>query len=196
MYAFEPHLQNFGLLTNNVSANRLSNVAAVQKAVSNLGGQVPLLLARSSAGHSLNALPPWTLPDGSEPLQIAVLAVTLDEFFEDQNVQPKLIKIDIEGAEPRALAGMHGPISKNPQIAVILELNPAYLDADGADDLLKQLASLGFQFAIIDEVADQLARAARSEALDRFLERRDSWILNLFCSRDETLLTKLLNARN
>jgi len=108
VYAFEPHPGNFAWLTKNISANSLPHVVPVQLAVSDCAGQALLFEAQTSPRHSLNRLPENCTPEGQATPPLTVRTVTLDGFFSDQSIQPRLIKMDIEGSEPQALAGMRG----------------------------------------------------------------------------------------
>jgi len=195
VFAFEPHPRNYDLLTKNISANRLTNVVAVQKAVSDHTGAAKLLLARSSANHSLCTLPPeWRLAGDSAKGAMAVDAVALDDFFARSSVEPRLIKIDIEGAEPLALAGMRRLIEGNPSLVLIAEFVSFFLNARAGADFLDQLTAYGLDVGIIDDARRQLAVGPKPAMLKRLLERGNS--SNLLATRDRSLFERLFQQQD
>ncbi len=195
VYAFEPHPKNFAMLSRNIAANHLSNVVTVQSAVSNCDGSTQLFEARGSMGHSVNTLPEeWRMFDGATPRAVAVSTVKLDNFFANNPVQPRLIKIDIEGAEPRALEGMQGLIKRCPEVALITEINPLYIDSDMARSFFGALTGLGLEIVIIDDDRRQLEFAPAEDILKRVLEPGKRTAVNLLCTRGSEGLPRLLGA--
>ena len=195
VFAFEPHPKNFALLAKNVEANGLTNVVAVQKAISNRPGSAKLFQARMTASHSLCSLPPeWRLGGSSATEAIAVDTVALDDFFAQSSVEPRLIKMDIEGAEPLALAGMQCLIERNPLLVLITEFNPSYLDAKAAADFLDQLAACGFDVGIIDDDRRQLAVGPKAAMLKRLLEKETTY--DLLATRDRSLFERLFQPQD
>ncbi|MGD0008610.1 MAG: FkbM family methyltransferase [Terriglobia bacterium] len=197
VFAFEPHPRNYALLAKNIAANNLTNVVATEKAASDQKRRAKLFVAGNSMQHSVIHEPlEWRLTAVAVCQPIAVETITLDEFFRPSCVCPRLLKMDIEGAEPLALRGMDHLISQNPQMTVITEFNPHYLDADAANDLLKKLTSYGFKFMAIDDIADELAASSHEDTLRRFLSLPRGCVLNLFCARDQDLVARLIKTRN
>lgn len=197
VFAFEPHPRNYALLAKNVAANNLTNVVATEKAASEQNSRAELILSSNSMGHSLVHGPLEWRPTSSAVWQpITVETITLDEFFRSSCICPRLLKMDVEGAEPLALRGMDHLISQNPQMTIVTELNPHYLNADAAKDLLKKLTSYGFKLMAIDDIADELAACSYEDTLHRFLCLQRGCVLNLFCARDQDLIARLIKTRN
>jgi len=195
VFAFEPHPRNFTLLKKNLEANGLTNVVAVQKAVSNRAGSIELLQAQSTASHSVISVPPELTSVGvSVKESIAVDTVALDDFFPRGSPEPRLIIIDIEGAESLALAGMQRLIKRNPSLALIVEFNPSYLDTKAATHLLDQFTTSGFDVAIIEDDQRQLAVGPKAAVLERLL--RSKTTCNLLASRDRSLVKRLIQKRD
>jgi len=88
----------------------LTNVQVVQKAVSDRTGKAKLFDAWSPGGHSLRMLSGWASCRGTPSPEITVETATLDDFFADSSIHPRLVKMDIEGADPVAPAGMKRPV--------------------------------------------------------------------------------------
>ena len=63
------------------------------------------------------------------------------------------MKIDIEGAELRALKGAGRLLARSPNVTLIIEISPRMLSSDGfaVDDLLCHLASVGLFVRRIQE---------------------------------------------
>ena len=64
-----------------------------------------------------------------------------------------MVKLDVEGAEPRALVGTRETIARASSVALFLELNPSALAASGSDEttLLAQLDALGLEATTIGD---------------------------------------------
>lgn len=66
--------------------------------------------------------------------RLIVNATTLDAFLKEQQIaKVDLVKIDIEGGEPWALAGMSKLLSHARELSVIIEYHPECLLAAGVD---------------------------------------------------------------
>ena len=101
VFAFEPLPENIKTLKGNLQLNDIQNCTVVEAAVSDSVGTV-----RFSPGpHSSMAHIAQQGSDGQELMLLR--AVTLDEFASTSPV-PDFIKMDIEGAEIRALHGSEG----------------------------------------------------------------------------------------
>jgi FkbM family methyltransferase len=125
VYSFEPEPLNHGLLLKNIELNRYDNVVAMQKAVSDTSGQVKFFLDRKDTGaHSI-----YQSDDSREHIEIE--SVTLDEFFQDKNYRVNVIKMDIEGAELAALAGMQRIIQENEDLKLFVEFHLPTIASSG-----------------------------------------------------------------
>ena len=195
IFAFEPHPRNFSLLTKNIEANGLTNVVAVQKAVSNRPGNVKLFQASVTTSHSLCELPPEWISGGASPKgAIDVDTIALDDFFEQGSVEPRLVKMDVEGAEPLVLAGMQRLIERHPSLVLIMEFNAAYMDGEAAADFLDQFAARGLDLAIIDDDQLQLAVGSKAAVLKRLLDQGGT--CNLLATRDRSLMERLFRQQD
>lgn len=192
--AFEPHPGNYALLARNIQANRLTNVLAVQKAVSSKTGTAQLLLARSTIRHSLCFVPPeLRFPlEGDDHMMVDT--VTLDDFFAENPFRPKLIKLDIEGGEPLALAGMTHLIERDRDLVLIAELLPDNLGAGTTEDFLNRLLHQGFRLAVIDDELYQIVVGASIRQVVEWC--RDKPGSNLLWTRGPMSVERLLERRD
>jgi FkbM family methyltransferase len=98
--AVEPQPKAVERLRHNLALNSLTNVSVVAAAVAEVSGDGELAL-------SLDGVLEWAgLLDGDWPAEkrVTVSITTIDELSEGV-APPTLIKLDVEGAEVRALAG-------------------------------------------------------------------------------------------
>jgi len=84
-----------------------------------------------------------------KPKEVKIRSIILDDFLNDENLNPKIIKIDVEGAEFKVIKGTKRFLQKNKPIVVLEYLseergNKAHIEAE------KLLKSLDFQPFIID----------------------------------------------
>ncbi|MFZ0547269.1 MAG: FkbM family methyltransferase [Candidatus Promineifilaceae bacterium] len=126
VYAFEPLPDNFSALSHNIALNDFSNVTLINSAVADESGQGELLVAYYSGGSSLStvATPP---PDLKESMVVQTVAV--DDFLADGSKRrPKMVKIDVEGAELTVMRGMVETIRRDHPV-ILYEID----DADSAE---------------------------------------------------------------
>jgi FkbM family methyltransferase len=119
VYAFEPSDRNIASIRHNAQINGFNQVEVIPKAVSHTSGVGELLLAEYSGGNTLstNSAP----PDLAGSIEVDLVAID-DLVAENTIAPPKLIKIDVEGAELDALKGMTQTI-KTHQPAIIYEID-------------------------------------------------------------------------
>jgi FkbM family methyltransferase len=149
VFAFEPEPGNFGLLTLSINENGFSNVQAHPHAVSDREESVLLgenLQIANAAGHRGDAA---ARRDGGPSRTHLVRTVVLDHVL-DALDRLDLIKIDIEGAEPRALEGMRTLIARHRPI-ILTEFFPGAIQQVSARDprqYLSQLRGLGYELFV------------------------------------------------
>ncbi len=88
-----------------------------------------------------------------KPKEVNVKSIMLDDFLSDKKSNPKIIKIDVEGAELKVIKGFKKHLLENTPLIVIEYLsdergNTAHVEAE------KLLESLGFQPYIIDSTGN------------------------------------------
>ena len=192
IFAFEPHPANFALLTKSVKANALTSVVTVQKAVSDCIGEAKLSLSRYSVGHSICGVPAyWSVSSDYCKDSLNVEVTSLDAFFPRGALRPRVVKIDVEGAEPRVLRGMHSLMESNSSLVLIAEYNPSYLDTDSVTRLVTALASYGCEVGVIDDDQCDIYIGPPSDVLSRILHGGS--IKNMLATRDRTITQVLLD---
>lgn len=143
IYAFEPDPLNFELLAGNLERNGAAGVVPVRKALDEREGRRPLFLYpdKNRGRHSLVELP------GAEGT-VEVPATTLARFWKEREVGDRplrLLKVDVEGFELRALRGAGRLLDRCG--LVVTEYVPDLLRRAGTDpgELLETLAERGFE---------------------------------------------------
>lgn len=178
VYAFEPDPTNFQLLKKNVRANGYHNVVFVQKAVSDASGALSLYLCPDNKGdHRI-------YDSHDERNVVTIEATTLDEHFSEFQGTINFIKMDIQGAEGRAVRGMRRLLERHRDVKLITEFWPAGLQRSGisAQDYLADLDRLGFRLFRIDEAEETTEPTSPDELLARFPAEREDFG-NLYCAR-------------
>jgi FkbM family methyltransferase len=121
--AFEPLPDNFTILRKLVASNQMENVSLFQAAVGSCAGQIAFVPPAAS----------WSIGEGHVSTggavdnEISVQSVTLDELYEQGDWRaPRMIVMDVEGAELAVLRGAEALIAKCKPY-VILEWLPSLM---------------------------------------------------------------------
>ena len=129
VFAFEPEERNYHLLKKNIHIDDCKNVVLEQKAVSEKRGKLRLFLNEEHKGaHS------FTSTKDNENF-IEVETVSLNGYFYRKGINVDFIKMDIEGAEPKALRGAEELFSRTSNLRGIFEFNPYLLKMAGENPL-------------------------------------------------------------
>jgi len=117
MVAFEPSSEIAEMLRKSVAESGLG-VEVVEAAVSDRAGDVTLFRDLRWSGKST-----LVAPNGSSVLsEQQSRAVTLGEYFSDQDASSALIKVDVEGHEFAVLAGAVDLVESTPDIVFMIEV--------------------------------------------------------------------------
>jgi FkbM family methyltransferase len=115
VFAVEMMPETAAILRNHLALNRLTNVVVIEQALSRVSGEVVKASIRSEAVGQASIVVDQTGGGGST---LEVRTTTLDEVLREVPAI-RLMKMDIEGAEPLALAG--GAASLKKMSAVVFE---------------------------------------------------------------------------
>jgi FkbM family methyltransferase len=165
--AIEAEPINARLLAANVAMHRLANVDILPVAVDRARGEIRLALCEAgnlggysgARGGGPTAAPAWPLDDLVNP-----------------NVPVHLVKIDIEGMDHRAVAGMRGIVQRWAP-TVVAEFHPALI-AEGGDrpeEVLAGYAEMGFEVSVLGWDIDRLAHEGGMDL--RSLVRRNGHVM-------------------
>ena len=156
VYAFEPEPANYSLLGKNIQANGYDDtVLAAPYAISDQSGEATLFLAKYGTSTA-------TLHRRArvEIEKEKVSCITLDAFFRELGWPPvDLIKMDIEGNERAALAGMTEIVRRNPSLKLVVEFASATMRAANVspEELFAALETCGFsRFSLVDQAVRPL----------------------------------------
>lgn len=176
--AFEPNPRNRELLTRSLAANDLTNVELYPFAVSDRREVVRLATGVHDSNGRVVAAGEGGAPTGSDPWLIE--AVPLDALLGDLP-RLDLIKMDIEGAEPKALQGMASLLRRHRPV-IVTEFNPICLDLTsgmGAGDFLDLLVRLDYDLALVPTNLTDPFQPVAPEAILAHYEQTGRSILEL-----------------
>ena len=142
VFAVEPSPHAFKMLSEMVASNNLQGVILLQAGLGTENGEMTLYLPPESAhNHS-----PTMVPNGEwRPISVPVWA--LDDCLAEWSVDHvDLLKIDVEGYEPKVFAGAAKTLAAGRIGAILCEFNDYWLRADGSSPqaLWQTLADVGF----------------------------------------------------
>jgi len=173
--AVEPDADNCGLLAKNIEANRYTNVKVMRKAISESAGRATLYRSlRSGAQHSIAE---------GEGEAVEVETASLDDLLDAQGGSVAFVKIDIEGAEMKALRGA-GRLLSQPHLKMMIEFNPRALAEFGEDpaQLPRLLAAHGFALHDINRHAGRVEPVSADDIVERYNVGNGRYT-NLYCVR-------------
>ena len=138
VFAFEPDPRNFARLAARV--RRCANVQPVPKAIADRSGESLLFLDTFHAGH--------TLIDGRVGERgIAVAVTSLDDFVRELGLPGlDVVKLDVEGAELRALDGMEQILRGARRPVILCEVHPPI----APEELIAKVAAHGYRATVLD----------------------------------------------
>jgi FkbM family methyltransferase len=163
----EPDPRLFKLLTENVEQNGLHQVVTLQIAAADQPGTMTLAGYDDRGGNfGLSRLTRQEV--GTQPF-FSVTGQPLDTLFEQQNLSAiHLLKMDIEGAEGFALAGLAQSLAQRRVRRLLLELHPVQLAEHGHSpaSVLGKLTQAGYRIWAVDHSRSASRHAAYATGLD------------------------------
>jgi FkbM family methyltransferase len=136
VYAFEPLPRNIQFLKRHLALNRIENTVLLEAAVTDHGGTIRFEEDLSTSRGRIG---------GQGTLEVR--AVALDEWVDREGIPlPDLLKIDIEGAEYRALQGA-GRILAGRHPPIFLSTHSGRVHRD----CLELLESYGYRATALDD---------------------------------------------
>lgn len=113
VYAFEPDPENVEKLKHNIQLNSFANVTILEQAVSCSTGKGELVLAEYSGSRTLSTTAKSKSQKFRSCPKIPVELVAIDDLVAQQIIAPpKVVKIDVEGAELDVLRSMSQTIKE------------------------------------------------------------------------------------
>lgn len=160
VFAFEPESQNYGLLNRNLMLNGLGeSVRAYCLALSDVAGFSELHLASLDAGgscHQLGEKVDFNHRPAQPKFSQGCLSARLDDLVRDGVVPPpQHIKIDVDGFEPKVVAGAAQVLRAPHTRSLLIEVNQNLPDHMA---MVAELNGLGY--------AHDPAQVARAERKD------------------------------
>lgn len=161
VFAFEPNPENRALLEANVVRNGMEGIVEVVPcAVGDAAGTAVLHCSAWNTGdHRL-----FGAPRGRRRVDVEV--VRLDEFLGARGCRADMIKIDVQGAEARVIAGLGVP---DPLPVLLMEYSPSMV-VDAGDDpeaLLQGLVDSGWALSMVDEGSGSLTPGSVADVVKR-----------------------------
>jgi len=146
--AFEPNPSNFELLSLNIAANCLTNVEAVNIAISDTNGAITLFMHRNSSCSTTvkEILRPEEYGRLHHGRTVEVSCRTLESACAGIDLSGGLIKIDVEAAELAVIRGA-GRILSTPGIRLVIETHGAPLEKA----IKEELEIKGFRITLVPD---------------------------------------------
>jgi FkbM family methyltransferase len=181
VFAFECDPELAQTARDNIEINGLQQIARiVEQAVGERNGTVTFFRAdrHRGGGSIVKGLEQNPMMATDQRTAIEVPMTTLDAFLEREKIQPDLIKLDAEGAEPAILRASPVVMEARRPLTIVMEFFPRFVREAGDDPgaLLGWVRERGFELAAINEkrrraepasIEDLLARESAELVLTR-----------------------------
>jgi len=102
--AFEPIPKNVNIILAHLDANDINNTIVETKIVSNTNGTLDFTIEENNANSHISDIDISHAAMSTAEV-IKIKTVRLDDYVKEKKIQPKVIKIDVEGAELDVLNG-------------------------------------------------------------------------------------------
>jgi FkbM family methyltransferase len=138
--AMEPDPESFKYLEQTIAANGTENVQAFPVAASDASATLPLYISADNRGDNRLYAPGESRP------QVEVEAVATDALLAENKIDTvNFIKIDVQGYEPKVIAGLRDTITRSPKLTLLTEFWPKGIRDAGGDpqNFLNTLRELG-----------------------------------------------------
>lgn len=145
----EPSQTIFDQLVHNIKINSFKHIKSLQNAVSDTPGVIRLYYAgENNQGNTT------IMEQNGHAYSEDVECITFDEIANHIELpKVKLIKIDVEGAEPMVLRSLSQSISKlNPDVVVFVEISPC--NTEEGERMLTPFLDAGFETRLIPNEYD------------------------------------------
>lgn len=173
VFAFEPEAQNYALLNRNIVLNGVDTLAkAYCLALSDEAGCSELHLSDTRIGGSCHSLAE-RVDFNHEPMNPVYsqgcVAARLDDLVAEGAVPPPdHIKIDVDGFEPKVIAGAARVLREHAVRSLLIEVNQNLQDHMG---MVEALVKLGFSFDR-EQVAAAERRSGAFKGVAEYVFRR------------------------
>jgi FkbM family methyltransferase len=187
--AFEPAPANYRLLESNVAANGYENVVLVPAAVSDHDGEAFLNLSQDNTGDHRLATSAGAV---AEPVRTR----TVDSVLAESPGSPvTVVKMDIQGAEPVALAGARSLVAGSDDLVLFTEVSPSHLEQwGGAQAYLARLCDSGFRLFRLDEDAHRVDPVELADLDVRPRADGGEAHVNLVCAKGDAAVRRVESA--
>jgi FkbM family methyltransferase len=149
--SFECYPSAFAELSARAAESVCGNILPYFRAIADKPGHADLFSGDDPGAQQASTIVPELANRqrlGKQMRKYRVESTTLDSFFEGASDMPRLIKIDVEGAEEKVLAGAQGILKRaNPHL--IFEFGCAS-DKNDPPQHFRALRGLGYKLYIID----------------------------------------------
>ena len=163
IFCFEPHQVLSSRLLNNIQINKLQNISVVKKVVSDVDGFESFYAqdVNKSKNHGLSSISFDAVKDEIVS-KIDIESIKIDTFVRDLTLAKdeiiSFIKIDVQGAEQKVLAGAQSVIKKYRPI-IIFEHEDQFYDNPSETKawLQKMFAAQGYKVMLISKNFEKVA---------------------------------------
>ena len=151
VYAVEPDPRNFAVLKKNVEVNGYSDIVETHlMAISDRSGKAEFYLSDATNLNTMLDPTAYASTSHNTKRSIEVEVMSLDDFMGDEK-PVNFVRMDIEGYEVEALAGMMKTLRRSrPPCKILFEIHPqSYTEERNLRQPLEETFDLGFRPKVV-----------------------------------------------
>lgn len=170
-YFFEANSDLIKYINKSISVNGLGNkTKVINAAVGDMSEGYSIINIHEELWGSATV---HSLPKDTKHKSLKIQNMTIDDFCEKEGIdRVDLIKMDIEGFEDKAFAGMKKTLRKNPQLEMFLEYtHSSYVNPKGFYEEIRRYFDI---FKILDESTGQLIDV---DSYTELYEYSQGWVM-------------------
>jgi FkbM family methyltransferase len=175
IFAFEPVAENAEILRMNLDLHGIES-DVLEVALSDGSGRVPFQVSCASDNSGF-----FANPKGGVLKTVDIETGLLDEYRDRIPEGPVVVKIDTEGHEPSVLAGMKELLREREDIRLVVEFNPACLEANGflPEQFFAMIDDARMEMFFVDDDAMIFERYRIGESWEPLMRSRS--FVNVVC---------------
>ena len=167
VYAMEPVSSNYNLLKKNIELNDLHNIQTFRIAAGDENKESEIYVATKGNISSF-----IYKPEAVFVAKEKVHVTTVDDFVAEHRIDPRLVRMDVEGYEKEIIQGMQKTLLRHPLL--FIEVHPHLMSQEELAQMFRTIEESGYKKAVVIKEKKEvwMKRNGEIRPLLRFLSNK------------------------